>query len=87
MVVSADVPDECAAKIDALVLVLERPVWPFSTRTVLLNSLGREERLELQAYQTALAAYEAARRDRSRLRSRSAVVRKILMDYFNAGDS
>jgi MoxR-like ATPase len=82
MVVSADLPDELAAKIDALVRSEpEPPVWPFTTKTVNAAALGAADRKRFDAYQTARVAYETASRD-STLRSRSAVVKMILTEYF-----
>ena len=87
MLISADVPDELAAKIDALVTdgEIREPAWPFETRQVAVAALPPTERRKLEEYNLAYAAYEEARR--TGLRSRSAVIKMILGSYFNNGNS
>ena len=82
MVVSTDVPDEIMRKIDALIKGGEPPVWPFKTRTVIPAGLPPTEKRKLDAFLKAKSEFDAAECDASALRSRSAVLRMILMAYF-----
>ncbi len=82
MVISADLSDELTAKIDALVINDHPPAWPFPRKTVTAHALSPPDLKLLEKYQSDYAAYEAAKRDGTALRNRSAVVRKILTEYF-----
>lgn len=82
MIVSADLPEELAAKIDALVQDPEPPVWPFSSRTIKPEALTADERKALDKFQKDAIEYEAAKGTPERPRSRSAVVKMILTAYF-----
>jgi hypothetical protein len=83
MLISADLSDELAIKIDALVEDLPEPTWPFPTKNVAPGTLTRSQQERYKKYQEDYAAYEASRRDGTRLRSRSAVIKMIIADYFN----
>lgn len=82
MIVSADLPEELAAKVDALVHDPKPPAWPFPSKTIRADVLMPAERKLLTQYQVELAAYEIAMRAPDQPRSRSAVVKMILSEYF-----
>jgi len=83
MVVSTDVPEEIARKIDDLIIAGHPPIWPFSTKTVIPAQLAPAAKKQLAAYLEAKKVYDAAECDATALRSRSAVLRMIVLAYFN----
>lgn len=83
MIVSVDLVEELVTKIDALVVPEDPPKWPFPARTVAPRLLNITDRKILEKYIADHAIYETSVRDGTVLRSRSAVVRKILNEYFS----
>lgn len=79
-------PSDIAAKVDLLIKREKPPAWPFASRTVIRVSLRPPDRRKLDEYLKDYAAYETRIRDGSSLRSRSAVIRKIIIDHFAALD-
>lgn len=81
MIVSVDMPESMVAQIDALLKDPELPAWPFASRTINPDQLNAEDRKKLFDYHAAFTAYETAKNDPDRVRSRSALLRMVVMQY------